>query len=165
MALPNTIKTYLERSATGYSHKIHAVAFTSLEIAAVDHIPGGELAKTVVLRADGRLIMAVLPGDRVINLQALKQAVGCNKLLLASEKEFIEEFPECQPGSMPPFGRLFRLDLYCDRELALQPEIEFNAGTHIDTIRMKFSDFAQLETPIMLDFSEKFTGRPRARTA
>lgn len=165
MEIPDKIKDYLFDNAVSYWHKTHPVAYTSQEIAAVDHVPGEELAKTVVLRADERLIMAVLPADRIINMEALKKEIGCKKLVLELEREFIGRFPACQPGAMPPFGKLFGLPLYCDRSLGKELEVEFNAGTHTDTIRMNFSEFERLEAPVILDFSEKYTGKPRARTA
>lgn len=164
MAIPEKVSDYLSDNAVSYSHKTHRVAYTSQEIAAVDHIPGRELAKTVVLKADGRLVMTVLPGDHVINMEALKNGIGAKSLALASEGEFIRHFPSCEAGAMPPFGKLFGLPLYCDRALAGELEIEFNAGTHTDTIRMSFSEFERLEAPEILDFSERFT-RHRARTA
>ena len=165
MAVPKVIKNYLLDRRAAYSQKIHPVAYTAQEIAAVDHIPGGELAKTVLLNADGQLIMAVLPADHDVNMEVMKTRIGCNHLTLAAEREFIERFHPCQPGAMPPFGGLFGLPIFCDRALAEKREIEFNAGTHIDTIRMLFSEFAQLETPVMTDFSEKQTGKDRSRAA
>lgn len=165
MAIPGNIKDYLFDNAVSYWQKTHPVAYTSQEIAALDHVPGEELAKTVVLTADERLILAVLPADRIINMEALKKEIGCKKLMLAPEREFIERFPACQPGAMPPFGKLFGLPLYCDRSLSKELEIEFNAGTHMDTIRMNFSEFERLEAPVMLDFAEKSTGKAKARTA
>ena len=166
MAIPRNINEHLFRNAVSYSHKIHPVAFTSLEVAKVDHVPGREFAKTVVLKADNRLIMAVLPGDQVINMETLKRHVGCKKLSLAMEREFAEKFPACQPGAMPPFGKLFGLPLYCDSALSKLAEVEFNAGTHTDTVRMKFSSFIKLEDPAVFGFSEKRTAEhAAARTA
>ena len=180
MAIPRNIKQYLFHSNVSYSHKTHSVAYTSQEIAEVERVPGAEFAKAVVLKADersecqpdraqpgreGRMILAVLPADHVINFDILKRHVGCGKLSLASEREFIEKFPSCEPGAMPPFGKLFGLPLYCDAALAKQAEIEFNAGTHVDTIRMTYPTFVKLEDPIMLSFSEKRTGEHAARTA
>jgi Ala-tRNA(Pro) deacylase len=165
MAIPRSIKQYLFHNGVNYSHKTHTVAYTSQEVAEVDRIPGEEFAKTVVLRADELMILAVLPGDYVINLEILKKLAGCGKLVLASENEFIEKFPACQPGAMPPFGKLFGLPLYCDSALAKQAEIEFNAGTHVDTIRMTYASFVKLENPVMLSFSEKRTGQRATRTA
>jgi Ala-tRNA(Pro) deacylase len=165
MAIPDKIKNYLLENTVSYWHKTHPVAYTSQEIAAVDRIPGREFAKIVVLTADDSLVMAVLPADHVINMEALKKGIASKMLALASEREFIELFPSCQPGAMPPFGKLFGLETYCDKALAGQLEIEFNAGTHTDTIRMDFSEFERLEAPVILDFSEKFTGKRMARTA
>jgi Ala-tRNA(Pro) deacylase len=165
MAIPDTIKDYLSENAVSYSHKTHRPAYTSQAIAAVDHIPAKELAKTVVLSAEGRLVIAVLAADHVINMEALRKEIGSKSLALASESEFIQRFPSCEAGAMPPFGKLFGLALYCDRALAAQLEIEFNAGTYTDAIRMNFSELDRLEAPEILDFSEKFTGKPTARTA
>jgi Ala-tRNA(Pro) deacylase len=160
MAMPRSIKQYLFHNNVSYSHKTHSVAFTSQEIAEVEHVPGGEFAKTVVLQADGSLILSVLPGDCIVDVDVLREEVGFGRLSLAPEKEFISNFPGCEPGAMPPFGRLFGLPVYCDNALAKRSEIEFNGGTHVDTVRMSFASFVKLEDPIMLSFSEK-----RARAA
>ena len=165
MAIPRNIKQYLFHSNVSYSHKTHSLAYTSQEIAEVERVPGAEFAKTVVLEADGRMILAVLPADHVINFDVLKRHVGCGKLSLASERQFIETFPSCEPGAMPPFGKLFRLPLYCDAALAKQAEIEFNAGSHVDTIRTTYDNFVKLENPITFGFSEKRTGQHAARIA
>jgi Ala-tRNA(Pro) deacylase len=164
MAIPRNIKQYLLHNAVNYSHKGHPVAYTSQEVAQVEHIPGAEFAKTVVLQADDRMILAVLPADHVINFDVLKRQVRCSKLTLASEGEFIERFPASEPGAMPPFGKLFGLPVYCDSALAKQAEMEFNAGTHVDTIRMTYADFVKIENPIVASFAEKRSGYP-ARTA
>lgn len=162
MAIPRSIKQYLFHNAVSYSQKTHSVAYTSQEVAEAEHVPGAEFAKTVVLQADGRMILAVLPGDHVINLEILKKQIGVEKLSLASEKEFNEKFPSCEAGAMPPFGRLFGLPVYCDAALAKQAEIEFNAGTHADTIRMPYASFVKFENPTVLSFSEKRTGHQAA---
>jgi Ala-tRNA(Pro) deacylase len=165
MATPQKIKDYLSANNVKYWQRTHPVAYSAQEIAAVDHIPGREMAKTVLLRADDRLILAVLSGDRVINFDVLKEALGCDKLMLASLEELRELFPGCWPGAMPPLGKLYGISVYCDKALARQLEIEFNAGTHIDTIRMPFSEFERLELPIVLNFSLNATGQPLKRVA
>jgi Ala-tRNA(Pro) deacylase len=165
MAIPGNIKDYLSENFVSYRHKTHPLAYTSMETAAVDHVPGRELAKTVMVRADNRLIMAVLPADHVINMEALKNELGAEHLRLASEAEFMGRFPSCEEGAMPPFGKFFHVPAYCDKSLAGELEIEFNGGTHLDTIRMDFSEFDRLESPTVLDFTDKFTGKPMARTA
>jgi Ala-tRNA(Pro) deacylase len=111
------------------------------------------------------MIFAVLPADHVINFEVLKRRVRCSKMSLASEGEFFEKFPACEPGAMPPFGKLFGLPVYCDSSLAKQAEIEFNAGTHGDAVRMTYATFVNLENPTVISFAEKRTGQHAARTA
>ena len=98
-----------------------------------------------MLKIDGDLAMLVMPAAYRADLTRLSRALGGNQVELAREDEFKGLFPDCEPGAMPPFGRLFELPLYCDKALAEQDEIEFNAGTHTDTIRMWFSEFARIE--------------------
>jgi prolyl-tRNA editing enzyme YbaK/EbsC (Cys-tRNA(Pro) deacylase) len=86
MALPRNIKQYLFHNGAGYSQKRHSVAYTAQQIARVEHIPGAEFAKAVVLQADDRMIFAVLPADHVINLEILKRQIGCSKLSPVSER-------------------------------------------------------------------------------
>ncbi len=165
MAIPRNIKQYLFHNNVTYSRKTHDVAYTSQEIAEVEGVPGAEFAKAVMLEADGQMIMAVLPADHVINLDILKRQIGCGKLALAPERQFSEMFPSCEAGAMPPFGKLFRLPLHCDVALSKHPDVEFNAGTHIDTIRMSYDNFVRLENPAVSSFSEKRIGQYAARIA
>ena len=155
MAIPKKVRNYLVENRITYWRKIHPLAFTAEELAQVEHVPGREIAKTVILKADGRFIMAVLPANLAINMAALKYELACGSLLLASENEFAFQFPGCERGAMPPFGGLFGMPVFCDRSLASRDEIEFNGGTHTETLRMSFSEFDLLERPVILDFAER----------
>jgi Ala-tRNA(Pro) deacylase len=159
MAIPRNIKQYLFHNNVSYSHRRHPIAYTSQQIAQAEHVSGGEFAKTVVLEADGRMIFVVLPADHVIDFEILKKQLRCSKMSLAAEREFTKMFPACEPGAMPPFGKLFGLPVYCDSGLAKQADIEFNAGTHVDTVRMAYAAFAQLENPTVASFSENLRAR------
>jgi Ala-tRNA(Pro) deacylase len=156
MSIPRSIKQYLFHHSVSYSHESR-----SPEVASVP----AEFVKTLILLADGRVILTVIPEDHVINLDVLKQQGGWGDVLLVSEREFGDTFPSCQPAAIPPLGKLFGVPLYCDSSLAKQAEIEFNAGTTVDTVRMTFANFIKLEDPIMLRFSEKGPLRDAARPA
>jgi Ala-tRNA(Pro) deacylase len=165
MSIPKKVRDYLENNHVTYWRKIHPLAYTAQELAQVDRVPGREIAKTVVLRADDRFVMAVLPADLDINMELLKAELRCKRLMLAAEAEFAPLFPECQLGAMPPFGGLFGMPVYCDRRLASRREIEFNGGSHTETLRMSFEEFDLLERPTILDFAERLGGRDLARIA
>ena len=115
------------------------------------HIPGKEMAKTVIVNADGLLRMAVLPADRMLDIEHLKFITRSENIRLATENEFKDAFPTCEVGAMPPFGNLFGVPVFCDTLLEQNEFIEFNAGSHNDTIRMYFDDFKRLARPTMID--------------
>jgi Ala-tRNA(Pro) deacylase len=131
----------------------HSSAYTAQEIAASAHIPGKELAKTVIVKIDGKMAMAVLPASYKVSFDQFKEAIGANEVRLAYEQEFIDKFPDCEVGAMPPFGNLYGLDVYVAESLADDEEIAFNACTHTELIKMNFNDFEQLVKPVRLKFS------------
>jgi Ala-tRNA(Pro) deacylase len=108
------VRTYLDHHQTKYVVISHSKAFTAQGIAAVSHISGKELAKTVIVKLDGALGMVVLPASFQVDLNALKKAVGVRKAEIASEHEFKQHFPDCETGAMPPFGNLYGIPVYVD---------------------------------------------------
>ena len=128
-------------------------AFTAQEIAASAHIPGRQLAKTVMVTLDGNMAMAVLPATDRVDLRLLKKAAGVKKAKLASEKEFKDLFPDCEIGAMPPFGNLYDLEVYVAASLAKGEEIAFNAGSHTELIKMAYGDFERLVKPKVAELS------------
>ena len=134
----------------------HSKAYTSQEIAASAHIPGKEMAKTVMVKSDGKMTMAVLPASYKVDLKKLKEATGAGKIELASEQEFAELFPECEIGAMPPFGNLYGMEVFVAATLTEGEEIVFNAGSHTELIRLSYKDFERLVKPKIVKFSSKY---------
>ncbi len=136
-----------------YVSLIHSPAFTAQEIAAAAHVPGNELAKTVVVHLDGKMAMAVLPANLKIILEDLREAVGTEQVSFATEDEFKKLFADCEVGAMPPFGNLYGMDVYAATPLTEDKEIAFNAGSHTELIKMAYSDFARLVKPRVASFT------------
>lgn len=151
------LRDYLNNSGVAYMRHAHPAAYTSQEIAQSIHVSGREMVKSVVLKADeGSLVMAVLSANDTANLDILREEIGCGVLRLATENEFRDAFPTCKVGAMPPFGNVFDVPTYCELNLAKNREIEFNAGTHDETIRMAFDDFKRLVNPKILHFAQPY---------
>jgi Ala-tRNA(Pro) deacylase len=149
----NKVRTFLDEQHVKYVVISHSKAYTAQGIAAISHISGKELAKTVIVKLDGALGMAVLPASFQVDLLALKKAVGVREAALASEREFKEHFPDCETGAMPPFGNLYGIPVYVDETLAEDREIAFNAGSHYELIKLSYADFERLVKPVVLDFA------------
>lgn len=141
------LKHFLDEHNIKYVTIMHSPAYTAQETAQSAHIRGGKLAKTVVVKLDGRLAMAVLPASQKVNLNLLKAAAGASEAELASEAEFKDKFPGCELGAMPPFGNLYGMEVFAAGALAADEEIAFNAGSHTELLRMTYKDFENLVQP------------------
>jgi Ala-tRNA(Pro) deacylase len=153
----NQLRAFLDEHHIKYVVISHSKAYTAQGIAAIAHIPGQELAKTVIVKLDSALAMAVLPASYQVDLLALKKLTGVKEATLASEREFKQHFPDCETGAMPPFGNLYSIPVYVDETLTRDHDIAFNAGTHLELIRMSFTDFEKLVKPDVLKFSTRRT--------
>ncbi|MHC5023710.1 MAG: aminoacyl-tRNA deacylase [Planctomycetota bacterium] len=148
VAMPlERLKETLDEHHVKYETIAHDPAYTAQGIAATAHIPGQELAKTVMVKLDGRLAMCVLPATRKISFEKVRKATGSEKVELATEAEFAARFPSCEVGAMPPFGNLYDLDVFADESLAEDEIIAFNAGSHVELIRLAFADYQELVHP------------------
>jgi Ala-tRNA(Pro) deacylase len=154
VAMPvKKLKEFLDANKIKYVSITHSPAYTAQQIAAAAHIPGKELAKTVMVKLDGKLAMAVLPASLKIDFDLLRQASGAGKVELATESEFRETFPGCELGAMPPFGNLYDMAVYVAVPLAADEEIAFNAGSHVELIKLAYEDFERLVKPKVADIS------------
>jgi Ala-tRNA(Pro) deacylase len=131
----------------------HSPAYTAQEIAASAHVRGQELAKTVIVKLDGKMAMCVLPASHNVDFSLLKKASGVREALLVPEEEYKAAFPDCEPGSQPPFGNLYGLDVFVSRALTQDEEIAFNACSFSELIRLSLNDYMRLVNPVVLDFS------------
>ena len=141
------LKEFLDRNKVKYVAISHSPSYTAQEIAASAHVPGREMAKTVIVKVDGRMAMAVLPAPHKVDFKLLKNALGASSVELATEKEFSDRFPECEPGAMPPFGNLYDMDVYVAQKLTEDEEIAFNAGSHTELVKLSYGDFERLVKP------------------
>lgn len=143
------LKEFLDESEVKFVSISHSQAFTAQEIAAAAHVPGKELAKTVMVKLDGELAMAVLPAPDQVSISRLQEISGAANVEIASEDDFADLFPGCELGAMPPFGNLWGLDVFVDQRLREDEEIAFNAGTHTELLKLSYSDFERLVNPVI----------------
>jgi len=150
------LREFLDEQNIKYVAISHSPAYTAQEIAASAHVPGKELAKTVMVKIDGDLALAVLPASFRVDFDLLKATSGAESVELAGESEFKGKFPGCELGAMPPFGNLYGMRTYVADRLAEDEEIAFNAGSHTELIRLAYDDFVRLVRPTMLEFTVRF---------
>lgn len=153
MPLIGRLKNYLDKNGVDYHVSYHQRVYTAQEVAASQHVSGKELAKVVMVKVNNELAMMVLPASCMVDMDKLKILFPGKMVKLAREEEFQGLFPDCEIGAMPPFGNLYDLAVYVDNALAEQPNIVFQAGSHVVTIRMAYREFANLVQPKVVDFA------------
>jgi len=149
MATATSISAFLNAKGVEYSVLEHPLAYTAQQEAAAAHVSGREWAKTVVYFADDEPIMAVLPAHLVVDARRLKELAGASTLRLATERDLARLYPDCEVGAEPPLGPLYHQRVFVDRALAEDECVVFDAGTHRDAIKMRYSDYARLTKPIV----------------
>ena len=152
-----TLKEFLDRETVKYVTLAHSRAYTAQEVAASAHVPGKDLAKTVMVKTDGRLAMAVVPASFQVDLDLLKGVSGADTVELADEDEFGDQFTGCEVGAIPPFGNLYGMDVYVAEALAEDEEIAFSAGTHTELVKLRYADFERLVKPKVARISSAYS--------
>lgn len=150
------LKKHLDDNKIKYVIKSHSVAYTTPEIAAMAHVPGKEWAKTVIIKIDGKMAMAVLSASYRIDFDDFKKAVGVKNIKLAPEEEFKNHFADCEVGAMPPFGNLYNMEVYVAESLTEDDVITFNACSHKELMQMAYKDFEKLVKPKVVKFSYQY---------
>jgi Ala-tRNA(Pro) deacylase len=144
---------FLETNSAKYEVTQHQPTYSAQQMAAAEHVSGREVAKPVLIKADGKYYMCVLPACCKVDLDALKQELRADHLALAGEDEMSKLFADCELGAEPPFGNLYGLETLMDQSLQADEHIVFQAGTHEQAIRMATRDYNQLVSPKVLSFS------------
>ena len=149
------VQELLQERDVSFEVTPHRATYDAQRMAQALHVHGQDVAKTVLLRANGgyRYIVAVLPATKRIDLELAGGALGGSKLELATELEIAEHCPDCEIGALPPFGSEYGMKTLVDESLCEDEEIVFEGNTHEEAIRMKFSDYRQLEQPLIVRFA------------
>jgi len=155
MPLSERLRSFLDSQRAEFTLTTHPKAFTAREVAAAEHLPPREVAKTVVIFGDGSYHMIVVPANKLVDLFEVRPVLGLAQARLATEGELATLFPDCELGAMPPIGPIYGFSVYLDTTLAGQDAIAFNAGTHRDVVHMKMSEFRRLAAPQIVSLARE----------
>jgi len=155
MPVMRKLRELFDEAKVSYEVYNHPLAFTAQEIAERQHFSGDQMAKVVMLQVNGNLVMGVVTGSQKVNLNTVRASFGAQEARLAREDEFISKFPDCEIGAMPPFGNLFGMPVYVDPAVAKDESIYFNAGNHVQTVRLRYKDFEKLVKPRVIRLVEE----------
>ena len=143
------VQTFLDEMGINYRASHHVAAYTAQDLASVEHVPGRQVIKPVVVRADGQFVMCALPASYRIDLDALRNQLEARHVSLVDETTLMNLFPGCELGAEPPIGRLFDMPTIMDESLVADARVTFQAGTHQDAVTMSLVDYRRAARPEM----------------
>ncbi len=144
MAIPDRIQSYLHHRGVSYSVLTHLPTETLQQAAHATGIAARQLARAVVLLDGQGLIMAVLPSDHLLDFTALCALLNreLEPIPLAQLSDILDD---CEPGTCPPLGAVYRLEEVVDTALLEQSEVYFEAGTRTELARLSGAAFRALK--------------------
>jgi Ala-tRNA(Pro) deacylase len=146
------LQSYLDDQGVNYKLSQHQPTYTSQDLAATEHIPGRQVIKPVIVRADGEWFMCALPASYRVDLRELREQLRANDVLLADEQSLSRLFPECELGAEPPIGRLFGMPTLMDESLVADDMVTFQAGTHTESVTMPLAEYRRIADPEIAHF-------------
>lgn len=155
MTLYEKIINSLKSDNISYEEIRHRAVHTSVEAAIVRGCNINIGAKALVFLADNDYILAVIEGGKRVDLGILKAKLSVNTLQLA-DPIVVKDITGVEIGAVPPFGNLFERSVktYVNKSFLKNEDMEFNAGDHCISIRMKVYDWLKLINPIIADFED-----------
>lgn len=148
-----TVMEYLNQNHLKYRVSEHKPVYTADQLATVEQVSPRQVAKTVVVKVEGKYVVCVLPADRKIDIYALQKHFRADNVELASEQEMERLFADSELGAEPPFGNLYDLPTLMDKTLAKDKEIVFLGGRHEQSVWLDMRDYKRLVKPDICSFS------------
>lgn len=147
------LEQYFRENEVPYEVMSHEEVYTMQEVAASLHLPGRQVAKVVIVKANGKMVMLVISSPDRLNFAKVRTLLDAKNVRLAKEEEFSEFFPDCEVGGMPPFGNLYEVPVFVDQTLSNEVDIVFRVGTHQEVMKIAYGDFARLAQPTVGEFT------------
>ena len=147
------IKEFLDENKAEYISIEHEPMGKSEEVARIRGVDIKTGAKSMIVRSEGRFYNFILSAAKKIDWNKVKTILKTKSVDLATAEEIMKT-TNCVIGAVPPFGNIYGIKVYCDVSLLENEEINFNAGTLTDSIKMKTKDWVKIVNPEICEFGK-----------
>lgn len=164
MALSKKLLNLLEKNKVAYETVKHKTVYTAFDMAKTLKTKMEEVVKVILVKVDKAYVLVVLPGSRMLNLKKLTKALKAKKVSIAQEG-IMKKLFKVEPGAMTPFGTLYKIPVYFDKDLAKTKKVVARGGSFQDSITIKTKDLIKLSQAKLADISEAFKKAARTKKA
>lgn len=146
MSIAYRVQDYMAENAAAWDPVAQRGGASSVEIARRAHVPTERVAKAIVLKDASGYVVAVIPGNKHLDVPLLARALG-RDLRLASEGELARLFPDCVLGAVPPLALAYGVPTLWATSLGEAPDVYFEGGDKHTLVHMVGVDFGELMRP------------------
>ena len=143
MAIAHSVEAFLESRHVDYELVKHPRSLSSMRTAQAAHVPGDQLAKSVLLEDETGYLMAVIPSTHHVDLGKLHRQLR-RRVGLAIEPGVVALFSDCEPGAIPATGLAYRVATIIDDALLDEPDVYFEAGDHEALVHVSGQAFGSM---------------------
>ncbi len=143
MSVAPTVVQALKFKGVDFTLVEHGHTLTAASSAHAAHVDEARLAKAVLLKDSGGLVLAVLPASETVDVKRLAQLLH-RPLELASEDDVSEAFYDCERGAVPPLGEDYQIPTIVDERFRDMDEVYFEAGDHQRLVHITADGFSRL---------------------
>ncbi|MCL2586592.1 MAG: YbaK/prolyl-tRNA synthetase associated domain-containing protein [Streptosporangiales bacterium] len=147
----DALVTLLETHDADYALIDHEPAGATDVVSALRGHPLAQAAKCLLImvkvdRRTRRYVLAVVPGDRSVDLAAVK-ALYDGRYAGFCDPATAERLARTAPGTVLPFSMDPQVDLVTDPDVLKQPRLYFNAARLDRSVRLATADYQRIARP------------------
>ena len=127
---------------------------TSQQAAAALGCAVSEIAKSLVFVADGSPLMVLMAGNRRVDVAAVAETIGAQRVRRAELAE-VREFTGFAAGGTPPFGHVKAMKVLADRSITDNDVVWVAAGSPKTVFAIGVDDLVRLSRAVWVDVAEE----------
>lgn len=140
MIIAANVKKYLAKYRVPYQVISHQRTQCLEDAVAQLEMNTENLVEAQLVADDQGVILVVVPYQRRINFEKLKHKLNRNLRLMPAFKSN-RLFYDCEPGSRPPFGDPYGLDMIMDKSIGHLDSVLIESGCHTALLKISVNDF------------------------
>lgn len=146
------LRCELETRGIGFRVISHEPVLTMEDVKRVLRVELEETAKTLVVKAGGRMFLVVVPGNHRLDKKKLARLLEVSRksIDMLPREEVIKE-THLEPGAIPPFG--LGLPVVIDLSLLAKHWIYCGFASHVESLQINPKDLQVVSQAIVGDIS------------
>ena len=154
MPIPKRLIKFIDSAKIRYEIIQHRTVYTAFDKAKTLKVPEKIIGKTLVVKMDRVFAIVLIPANKNLDKEKLKKVVNAKlkkegkklvkKIGLATESWMKKNLKGVKIGAIPPFGCLWKLPTFVDKNLMKNPKIIVSAGDYNYSFRISSAGLKKL---------------------